>query len=80
MDMSMSMSPSSSAAMASSTAMSGMGTGGSCKISMLWNWYTVDACRSASQKNTVLDLTLQASFQAPGKSPRLESSQARVLA
>ncbi|CAI7662166.1 unnamed protein product [Penicillium discolor] len=35
-----------SAATASSTAMdmSGMDMGGSCKISMLWNWYTVDAC------------------------------------
>ncbi|KAJ5834623.1 hypothetical protein N7447_000649 [Penicillium robsamsonii] len=36
----------SSAAMASSTGMEmdGMSMGGSCKISMLWNWYTVDAC------------------------------------
>ncbi|KGO37634.1 Ctr copper transporter [Penicillium expansum] len=35
-----------SAAMASSTGMdmSGMDMGNSCKISMLWNWYTVDAC------------------------------------
>ncbi|KAJ4408477.1 Copper Transporter integral membrane protein that functions in high affinity copper transport [Didymella pomorum] len=34
--------------MASSTGMShggsGMSMGGSCKISMLWNWYTVDSC------------------------------------
>ncbi|KAJ4375178.1 Copper Transporter integral membrane protein that functions in high affinity copper transport [Neocucurbitaria cava] len=31
--------------MASSTGMSSsMSTGGSCKISMLWNWETVDAC------------------------------------
>ncbi|KAJ5514524.1 hypothetical protein N7463_004076 [Penicillium fimorum] len=36
----------SSAAMASSTGMKmgGMSMGGSCKISMLWNWYTIDAC------------------------------------
>ncbi|KAF7522156.1 hypothetical protein PCG10_007620 [Penicillium crustosum] len=35
-----------SAATASSTAMdmSGMDMGGGCKISMLWNWYTVDSC------------------------------------
>ncbi|KAF3047317.1 Copper Transporter integral membrane protein that functions in high affinity copper transport [Didymella keratinophila] len=37
-----------SAAMVSSTGMShgggGMSMGGSCKISMLWNWYTVDSC------------------------------------
>ncbi|KAF2631690.1 Ctr-domain-containing protein [Macroventuria anomochaeta] len=37
-----------SAAMASSTGMSmgggGMSMGGGCKISMLWNWYTVDSC------------------------------------
>ncbi|KAJ5184960.1 Ctr copper transporter [Penicillium cf. griseofulvum] len=36
----------SSAAMSSATGMKmgGMSMGGSCKISMLWNWYTVDAC------------------------------------
>ncbi|KAF3045210.1 Copper Transporter integral membrane protein that functions in high affinity copper transport [Didymella heteroderae] len=38
----------SSAVMASSTGMphggGGMSMGGSCKISMLWNWYTVDSC------------------------------------
>ncbi|OJD31392.1 ctr copper transporter family protein [Diplodia corticola] len=37
----------SAAAAATSTAkmsMGGMGGGSSCKISMLWNWYTVDAC------------------------------------
>ncbi|KXG45440.1 Ctr copper transporter [Penicillium griseofulvum] len=35
-----------SAAMSSATGMKmgGMSMGGSCKISMLWNWYTVDAC------------------------------------
>ncbi|CAG8908517.1 unnamed protein product [Penicillium egyptiacum] len=35
-----------SASMASSTGMDmgGMHMGNSCKISMLWNWYTVDAC------------------------------------
>lgn len=35
------------AAAATSTAkmsMGGMGGGSSCKISMLWNWYTVDSC------------------------------------
>ncbi|KAL6707575.1 Copper Transporter integral membrane protein that functions in high affinity copper transport [Coniothyrium glycines] len=36
------------APMASSTGLSGsmggMSMGGSCKISMLWNWYTVDSC------------------------------------
>ncbi|KZM23494.1 Copper Transporter integral membrane protein that functions in high affinity copper transport [Ascochyta rabiei] len=36
------------AAMASNTGMSmgggGMNMGGGCKISMLWNWYTVDSC------------------------------------
>ncbi|KAF9696543.1 hypothetical protein EKO04_005523 [Ascochyta lentis] len=36
------------AAMASSTGMSmggdSMSMGGGCKISMLWNWYTVDSC------------------------------------
>ncbi|KAH8657638.1 Ctr copper transporter family-domain-containing protein [Tricladium varicosporioides] len=26
------------------TSMAGMSMGGSCKISMLWNWYTIDAC------------------------------------
>ncbi|KAJ8114130.1 hypothetical protein OPT61_g3920 [Boeremia exigua] len=40
--------PTGSAAAASSTGMShgggGMSMGGSCKISMLWNWYTVDSC------------------------------------
>ncbi|KAF1931682.1 high affinity copper transporter, partial [Didymella exigua CBS 183.55] len=31
--------------MASSTGISGgMSMGGSCKISMMWNWYTVDSC------------------------------------
>ncbi|KAF7198497.1 Copper transport protein ctr4 [Pseudocercospora fuligena] len=37
-----------SAAAATSSSMSmgdmGMGGGNSCKISMLWNWYTIDAC------------------------------------
>lgn len=54
-DMSMAM-PSTTAtasgAMASSSSMSGMDMGGhgghgggsSCKISMLWNWYTIDSC------------------------------------
>ncbi|KAF2649301.1 Ctr-domain-containing protein [Lophiostoma macrostomum CBS 122681] len=41
------------AAMASSTggsmdSMGGMGMGGKCKISMLWNWYTIDSCFLAS--------------------------------
>lgn len=37
---------SASAAMASSTGggMSMGGSGSTCKISMLWNWYTIDAC------------------------------------
>ncbi|PQE25705.1 Ctr copper transporter family protein [Rutstroemia sp. NJR-2017a BBW] len=37
---------SAAAAATSSMAMSmgGMGDGDSCKISMLWNWYTVDTC------------------------------------
>ncbi|KAF2240648.1 hypothetical protein BU26DRAFT_525872 [Trematosphaeria pertusa] len=33
--------------MSTSTGMadhSSMGMGGSCKISMLWNWTTIDAC------------------------------------
>ncbi|KIW17883.1 hypothetical protein PV08_05078 [Exophiala spinifera] len=33
-----------SAAAATSTAMSSMSMGGTCKINMLWNWYTIDAC------------------------------------
>ncbi|GAB1321085.1 Copper Transporter integral membrane protein that functions in high affinity copper transport [Madurella fahalii] len=41
------------AAAAASTAMSGghgggMGGGSGCKISMLWNWYTIDSCFLAS--------------------------------
>ncbi|KAI1103659.1 Ctr-domain-containing protein [Jackrogersella minutella] len=48
MDMSMPTSTSTSAAAATTSAMSmgGMDMGGSgqCKISMLWNWNTVDAC------------------------------------
>ncbi|KAJ9640238.1 hypothetical protein H2204_003463 [Knufia peltigerae] len=32
------------AASATSTAMSSMSMGGKCKINMLWNWYTIDAC------------------------------------
>lgn len=42
--MNMGATPTSSAAVASSTAMSSMSMGGGCKISMLWNWYTVDSC------------------------------------
>ncbi|MCJ1313454.1 Copper Transporter integral membrane protein that functions in high affinity copper transport [Agyrium rufum] len=44
--MSMPTTPTASAAMASSTAigMSMGGMGNNCKISMLWNWYTIDAC------------------------------------
>ncbi|KAI1082061.1 Ctr-domain-containing protein [Whalleya microplaca] len=40
----------SAAASASQTAMSmgGMGGGSGCKISMLWNWYTIDSCFIAS--------------------------------
>ncbi|KAI0691592.1 Ctr copper transporter family-domain-containing protein [Earliella scabrosa] len=34
----------SSASTATSTAAMSMSMGGSCKISMLWNWYTVDSC------------------------------------
>ncbi|KAH7091288.1 Ctr copper transporter family-domain-containing protein [Paraphoma chrysanthemicola] len=47
---SMAMSPTGTAAMAMPSAtgksggMGGMSMGGSCKISMLWNWYTVDSC------------------------------------
>nr|VWP02059.1 Mitogen-activated protein kinase (EC [Ganoderma boninense] len=48
MDMSMasmSMTATAAAASATSTGMSmSMDMGGSCKISMLWNWYTVNAC------------------------------------
>ncbi|KAM7211884.1 Ctr copper transporter family domain containing protein [Rhypophila decipiens] len=37
------------AATTSAPAMSGMGgMGGGCKISMLWNWYTIDSCFIAS--------------------------------
>ena len=45
-----SMTPASTADMSMSTGMSMGGMGGmdmgsgKCKISMLWNWYTVDAC------------------------------------
>ncbi|KAG9206605.1 Copper Transporter integral membrane protein that functions in high affinity copper transport [Epicoccum nigrum] len=46
----------SSSVMASGTAMphsGGMSMGGGCKISMLWNWYTVDSCFIAkSWRNT----------------------------
>ncbi|BDD64207.1 hypothetical protein MAP00_009047 [Monascus purpureus] len=43
--MTMSMSPTSTAASSSSGgSMSGMDMGHSCKISMLWNWNTVDSC------------------------------------
>ncbi|KAL8956903.1 MAG: hypothetical protein Q9193_005694, partial [Seirophora villosa] len=31
-------------ATSSAASMSGMGMGNGCKISMLWNWYTVDSC------------------------------------
>ncbi|KKY19691.1 putative ctr copper transporter family protein [Diplodia seriata] len=47
MAMSMASTATTSAATATSTAkmsMSGMGGGSSCKISMLWNWYTIDSC------------------------------------
>ncbi|KAL1646576.1 copper transporter complex subunit Ctr4 [Diplodia intermedia] len=47
MAMSMASTATTSAATATSTAkmsMGGMGGGSSCKISMLWNWYTVDSC------------------------------------
>ncbi|KAK3657684.1 hypothetical protein LTR22_009236 [Elasticomyces elasticus] len=45
--MDMMASPTVTAAAASSSAAAmdmGMGMGGACKISMLWNWYTVDSC------------------------------------
>ncbi|KAK4961435.1 hypothetical protein LTR10_001925 [Elasticomyces elasticus] len=44
--MDMMTSPTVTAAAASSLAAMdmGMGMGGACKISMLWNWYTVDSC------------------------------------
>lgn len=57
MSMTMSSTATASSAMSSSTSMSGdmggmdmggmdmdMGTG-SCKVSMLWNWNTIDACK-----------------------------------
>ncbi|KAF2477696.1 Ctr-domain-containing protein [Lindgomyces ingoldianus] len=44
MAMAMSTTGTGMAAMASSTGMHSMSMGGSCKISMLWNWYTVDSC------------------------------------
>ncbi|KAH6671452.1 high affinity copper transporter [Halenospora varia] len=31
-------------AASATTSMASMSMGGSCKISMLWNWYTIDAC------------------------------------
>ncbi|OTA70014.1 Ctr-domain-containing protein [Hypoxylon sp. EC38] len=58
MTMAMSSTGTATAAVSTSTAMSGMdmgGMGGSndCKISMLWNWYTVDSCfLSSSWHNT----------------------------
>lgn len=47
MVMSMASTATATAATATSTAkmsMGGMGGGSSCKISMLWNWYTIDSC------------------------------------
>ncbi|KAJ1336186.1 Ctr copper transporter family protein [Microdochium nivale] len=50
MDHSMPTTTAAAAAAATSPAMSmgGMGGGSGCKISMLWNWYTIDSCFIAS--------------------------------
>ncbi|KLU81392.1 hypothetical protein MAPG_00482, partial [Magnaporthiopsis poae ATCC 64411] len=50
------MTATSSAGMSAATGTAGMGSGGGgghsmgggCKISMLWNWYTIDTCFIAS--------------------------------
>jgi hypothetical protein len=48
----------------------GMG-GASCKISMLWNWYTIDACRYRSNHLALLPKSNSPSpFFCQASSPR----------
>ncbi|KAH8198985.1 hypothetical protein TruAng_006862 [Truncatella angustata] len=48
MDMSATSTAASAAAATTSAMSMSMGDGSSCKISMLWNWYTIDSCFIAS--------------------------------
>lgn len=73
----MSMTPTSAAGMSSSTGkpMGGMGGmdmgGGACKISMLWNWYTVDACEPECPFIAIAFRTLLRCLFAPNNHPSI---------